>query len=78
MQTKRHTVAPTVLALLKTIPEGKARVLTETEELKGKSIQQFLRRKHKKGQLREFKCITRIMSDPRRTNIYLCHKRKQQ
>ena len=72
MKTKKHNVAPIVLAVLKRIPYGKAYVLRETEELKANSVHRFLNRRHKKGQLRDFKCITRIIyGDDRRKNALL-------
>ena len=63
MKTKRHEVAPIILAKLKRIPYGKAIVFKETEEFKGNSIQRFLKRRQKKGQLRDFYCVTRIIYD---------------
>ena len=72
MKAKRQKITPIILALLRKIPYGKAIVIVETEDFKAPSVNRFLKRRHKRGQLREFKFMQRKIND--KTAIFITRK----
>lgn len=72
MKAKRQKIAPKILAILKEIPYGKAMIIIETEDFKAPSVNRFLKRRHKRGQLREFKFVQRKFKD--KTAIFITQK----
>jgi hypothetical protein len=72
MEKQRQKIAPIILKLLKEIPHGKAIIFVETEELKANSINRFIKRRHKKRQLLEFKFMQRKIKD--KTAIFITRK----
>ena len=64
-------IAPTIMELLKTIPEGQAYKFVETEELKATSVNGFLKRKHKNGKLLKYTFTQRKING--KTTIFIKH-----
>jgi len=63
MKAKRHKIAPIILKLLEKIPKGKAMMMIETKDFKAPSVNRFIKRRHKKGELQEYKFMQRKINN---------------
>ena len=78
MNRRKPNYVQFILDLLKEIPMGETVIFGETEVFKATAVKRLLKRKHKKGQLLEYKCVTKKIFDPEEnaqiTGIYITRK----